>query len=208
MAIRPRTRTHGEAARTSSVRPMPPAREVLAVLAGEVDLDEDLDGAAELSTDPRDGLSEPGAVHGVDHVGALEDPARLVPLEMPDEVPARPLALRTVERAAQRVGLLGEGRGPVLSEVQDAFLEQRPGSDGVHGLGDRDQRGAGLPAAAAADSIRSRTLARLRRSSSRSFMETLPPASLARCIPRLAGISMGERRRSEVLGSLDTGRRE
>ena len=110
----------------------------------------DLDEAGQLAAGRpgrrAEGADEADPVHGVHHVGVPGHAARLVGLQLPDEVPGERPASRGAApaRAARPGGGAGGrlGRGllvPVLAEVGQAKLAQGSTSERP-GLGDRDER--------------------------------------------------------------------
>ena len=111
-----------------------PSEAVLLILPGQVDLDEDVDLAPELLGNARDGVREALRVDRVQDVHVLQDPADLVALQVPDEVPP---GLET--RAGEAFGSSSERVRPILSEVPAAGVEDPRRDVVVHSLGHRDQ---------------------------------------------------------------------
>jgi hypothetical protein len=114
------------------VGPYAPASVVgLGVVQG--DLDQAARRAAQGDRGPRQRRRQPRPVDGVDDVGVRDDGARLVGLELPDEVPGE-IEITAVGGLGRRLLVA------VLGDVGDAQLGEQTYVGGGERLGDGDER--------------------------------------------------------------------
>ena len=112
------------------------ARAVLGRLAGEIDLDEQLDSAIRGERRLIELVAQLRAVDGVDGVEALGGLPRLVGLQVADEMPAQ-------RQIGEAIHLLNRFLDLVLAEVDLAGVSRRPNVVGVEGFRNGDEADGG-----------------------------------------------------------------